>query len=185
MKFALEWRPLAGLRSYGKNARVHGAEQLDRLAASLREFGWMRPLLITATGEVIAGHGALQAALRLGLKEAPCAVRDHLTPEQVKAYRLADNQLALLAGWDFKLLAEDLRYLLEVGYDAEMSGFDEAAIAELCGNGDGLQRSGGSLAAAFGAPPFSVFDARQDSWRERKNAWLALGMREEIGKGGR
>src|SRR3990172_5401250 len=131
MKFALEWRPLAGLRSYGKNARTHNAEQLDRLATSLREFGWMRPLLITAAGEVIAGHGALQAALKLGLEEAPCAVRDHLSPEQVKAYRLADNQLALLAGWDDQLLGRELRDLVDVGYDIAVTGFGIADLDEI------------------------------------------------------
>lgn len=112
-QFPVEWRPLAGLAPYGKNARVHGEEQIDRLAASLREFGWMRPLLITAAGEVIAGHGAMQAALRLGLSEAPCAIRDHLTPQQVKAYRIADNQLALLAGWDDRLLGCELQDLAD------------------------------------------------------------------------
>ena len=185
-QFAVEWRPLAALAPYAKNARTHSAEQLERLAGSLREFGWMRPLLITAAGEVIAGHGALQAALKLGLEEAPCAVRDHLSPEQVKAYRLADNQLALLAGWDDQLLGRELRNLVDVGYDIALTGFGIADLDEILRRAtDGAAAEpSASLDDPFLAPAVTVFDARQGWWQARKRAWIDLGIRSELGRGG-
>ena len=135
---------------------------------------------------MIAGHGALQAALKLGLEEAPCAVRDHLSPEQVKAYRLADNQLALLAGWDDQLLGRELRNLVDVGYDIALTGFGIADLDEILRRAtDGAAAEpSASLDDPFLAPAVTVFDARQGWWQARKRAWIDLGIRSELGRGG-
>lgn len=92
------WR-LERLRAYGRNPRTHSDEQVAQIAASIVAFGWTNPILVSADGEVIAGHGRLEAARRLGLTTVPVVVLDHLTQAQRRAYGIADNKLALNAGW--------------------------------------------------------------------------------------
>ena len=89
----IETWPLARLQPYAKNAKVHGADQVARIAASMAEFGWTVPCLVAKDGELIAGHGRVLAAAQLGLTEAPVIVLDHLTEAQRRAYRIADNKL--------------------------------------------------------------------------------------------
>ena len=101
--------PLARLKPYARNAKTHDANQVARIAASMAEFGWTVPCLVAADGELIAGHGRVLAAAQLGLTEAPVIVLDHLTKAQRRAYRIADNKLTELGGWDEALLLEELR----------------------------------------------------------------------------
>jgi hypothetical protein len=109
---------------YVNNARTHSDEQVTQIASSIREFGFINPIIIDDKNNVIAGHGRLLASKKLGLKEVPTVLVDHLTDTQRKAYVLADNQLALNAGWDNELLKLELAQLDDVGFDLELLGFD-------------------------------------------------------------
>lgn len=141
----IELLPLAALTPYAKNARTHSAEQLAQLVASLREFGFTSPILIDADGGILAGHGRAIAAQQVGLAEVPCLRLGHLTEVQKRAYILADNRLALNAGWDEDLLAQELAALAAEDYDTGLTGFGDDEIAELMalaeriGNPDGDQ----------------------------------------------
>ena len=120
-------RKINTLRAYKGNARTHSQKQIKQLAASIKEFGFNNPLLITGEGEIIAGHGRLEAAKLAGLEKVPTIVIDDLTPAQRRAYVLADNKLALNAGWDTELLAIELGELVELDY-ASLTGFSVAEI---------------------------------------------------------
>jgi len=113
---------------YSRNSRTHSDAQIAQIAASIREFGFMNPVLIDGQNNIIAGHGRVLAARKLGLEEVPCVLHDHLTETQRKAYILADNKMALNAGWDDDMLRLELRELGDVGFDLELTGFglDEA-----------------------------------------------------------
>ena len=111
----LEMWPLERLRPYERNARTHSQEQVAQIAASIREFGFTAPILVDSADGILAGHGRLAAAELLGLPEAPVVVLDHLTPEQRRAYVLADNKLAENAGWDLELLALELEAVEKIG----------------------------------------------------------------------
>lgn len=109
------------LKPYGRNPRKN-EQAVEAVAASIREFGFKVPIVITAAGEIIAGHTRLKAAKTLGITEVPCIVADDLTPQQVKAFRLADNKVGELAGWDFDLLALEIEEITD--FDMEMFGFE-------------------------------------------------------------
>ena len=123
--------PLDRLQPYAKNARTHSDEQVDQIAASIREFGFTNPILVDSADGIIAGHGRLMAAKRLGLAQVPVIVLDHLTDAQRRAYILADNKLALNAGWDDAMLAKELRELEADGFDMDLIGFSEDELAAL------------------------------------------------------
>ena len=129
----IEQVELAALRGYDGNARVHSPKQVTQIAASIREFGFGNPIIVDAGYVVIAGHGRLAAARELGLTRVPVIRLEHLTPEQVRAYRIADNRLAELSGWDEELLALELQDLagLELDFDLELVGFATEEIDEL------------------------------------------------------
>ena len=116
---------------YINNARTHSPEQITKLRSSLREFGFVNPVLIDREFHVLAGHGRLTAAKEEGIKEVPCVFVEHLSEAQKKAYILADNKLALDAGWDDSLLKVEMESLQEMGFDIGMTGFDEMEIANL------------------------------------------------------
>lgn len=113
---------------YVNNARKHSEKQVIQLAASIKEFGFLNPILIDKDNGVLAGHGRLAAAQKLGLKQVPCVQIEHLTPAQRKAYILADNKLAELAEWDNELLALEFAELKELGFDTSLTGFDAAEL---------------------------------------------------------
>ncbi len=115
-----------------RNARTHSAAQIQKIANSIKEYGFMNPVILDKNDEIIAGHGRLAAAKLLGLSEVPTLLADHLTPAQVRAYRLADNKLALDAGWDEDLLRLELKELQELGdFDMGLTGFDDDELKEL------------------------------------------------------
>jgi len=127
----VEYRPVASLIPYARNARTHSDAQVAQIAASIREYGFTNPVLIDGEGGIIAGHGRVLAARKLGLETCPCITLGHLTPEQRRAYVLADNKLALNAGWDDDLLRIELADLQTVDYDLALTGFSADEIAEL------------------------------------------------------
>lgn len=120
-------REISSLRAYKNNARTHSKKQVKQIAASIKEFGFNNSLLITSDGELIAGHGRWEAAKLAGLEQVPTIVIDDLTPEQRRAYVLADNKLALDAGWNTDLLALELGDLADLGL-GEVTGFCTAEI---------------------------------------------------------
>ena len=129
---AVEARAVASLLPYAGNARTHSAEQVAQIAASILEFGFVAPVLVDERGEVIAGHGRLQAAKSLGLETVPTIARAGLTEAQKAAYRLADNRIALNAGWDEALLAAEVAKLQEMGsIDLALTGFDAGELDRL------------------------------------------------------
>lgn len=119
-------RDVETLIPYARNARVHTDAQVAQIAASIQEFGFCNPVLIHGT-QVVAGHGRLLAARKLGLAQVPTLDLSHLTKTQVRAYVLADNQLALNAGWDAEILSVELAELKDEGFDLDLLGFDDLA----------------------------------------------------------
>lgn len=119
------------LTPYIRNSRTHSDEQVAQIAASIKEFGFTNPVLIDGDGGIIAGHGRVMAARKLGIGEVPCITLDHLTDAQKRAYIIADNKLALNAGWDDEMLRIELAELGEAGFDLELTGFSLDEIDEL------------------------------------------------------
>ncbi|MEZ5789232.1 MAG: site-specific DNA-methyltransferase [Xanthobacteraceae bacterium] len=125
-----QW-PTAKLVPYARNARLHSDEQVAQIAASIVEFGFTNPILAGSDGVIVAGHGRLAAAQKLGLQSVPVVVLDHLTPTQRRALVLADNRLAENATWDNALLRVELESLQDDGFDIDLTGFDADALADL------------------------------------------------------
>jgi hypothetical protein len=197
----IETRPVDRLIPYVRNARTHSEDQIAQIAASIAEFGFVNPVLVGADDVIIAGHGRVLAAKRLGLTEVPVIVIDHLTDAQRRALVIADNRIAENAGWDEAMLRAELAALHEEDIDLGVLGFSDADLMGLLqsikgsvalgGDGDaggsasppGGPPASATLADRFGVPPFSVLDARKGWWQERKRAWIDLGIRSELGRG--
>jgi DNA modification methylase len=128
---AIAWRPLGELIPYARNPRTHSDAQVAQIAASIREFGWTNPVLVDDANGIIAGHGRVLAARKLGLERVPVIELAHMTEAQKRAYVLADNQLALNAGWDDVLLRLELADLLGLGFDLGLIGFAEGELERL------------------------------------------------------
>lgn len=108
---------------YAQNSRTHSNEQIDQISNSIREFGFTNPILIDESGGIIAGHGRVMAAKSMGLKKVPCLRLVHLSENQKRAYVIADNKLALNAGWDDAVLKLELQALMDDGFDLGLTGF--------------------------------------------------------------
>ena len=129
MNFAqIAERPIASLRPYPGNARTHSKKQVKQIADSISRFGFTNPVLVAEDGVIIAGHGRVQAAKSLGWKVVPTIALAHLSETERRAYVLADNKLALNAGWDREILAIELQALVELEFDVELTGFSLAEI---------------------------------------------------------
>lgn len=193
-----------------RNARTHSEAQVAQIVASIERFGWTNPVL--ADDLIRAGHGRQMAAraiyaeggtiyLAPGKERGGTAIPKGTVPvidctgwteDERKAYALADNQLALQAGWDTEILMAQLDELSAAEFDIAEIGFDMEAIDAL-GIGEigtateaapaGKKQGGGSLANEFMIPPFTVLNAREGWWMDRKRAWLALGIKSEVGRG--
>lgn len=127
----IEQRLVADLIPYAANSRTHSDAQVAQIAASIKEFGWTNPILIDGDNTIIAGHGRLLAARKLGMDEVPAIILDHLTKAQQRALVIADNQLALNAGWDIDVLKAEIEDLNLEGFDLRLLGFDERELANL------------------------------------------------------
>ena len=121
---------------YVNNARTHSPEQITKLRSSLREFGFVSPVIIDREYNILCGHGRVCAAKEEGVNEVPCVFVEHLSEAQKKAYILADNRMSLDAGWDDELLKVEMASLQEMGFDVGMTGFDESELADLFADGD-------------------------------------------------
>lgn len=167
--------PTQNLKPYENNARTHSPLQVKKIADSIKEFGFINPVLVDQNLMVIAGHGRLEAAKSLGLEKVPCLFIEDLTETQKRAYILADNRLAEDAGWDEGLLRIELDALQAEGFDTAVIGFDqEDDIFQNIPDDVASKYSHaatGALAKKFIVPPFSILDARQGPWQERKRVW--------------
>lgn len=124
---------------YARNARTHSEEQITQLRSSLREFGFVNPVIVDKNYNIIAGHGRILAAKAEGIKEVPCVFAEHLTDAQKKAYILADNRLAMNAGWDNDMLAVELSDLQNEEFDLSLLGFETAELDKLLNPADDVK----------------------------------------------
>jgi len=185
----IEQIPVDRLIPYARNSRTHSDEQVAQIASSIREFGFTNPVLIDGNDGIIAGHGRVLGARKLGMDAVPCVRLEHLTETQKRAYIIADNKLALNAGWDDEMLALEFEELRGEDFDLSLTGFDAEELDALMGEAEGGEYDdetldNGSLADRFMIPPFTVLNAREGWWQNRKNAWLAIGIKSELGRGG-
>ena len=138
-KIGIEWKDVQGLTPYARNSRTHSDEQVAQICASIKEFGWTNPILIDDESTIIAGHGRLLASQRLSLKEVPTITLTGLTEAQKGAYVIADNRLALNAGWDNDMLAIELKDLADEGFDLDLTGFDTKEVDALLAEADKIE----------------------------------------------
>ena len=127
------YKKVQDLIPYVNNSRTHSEEQVNQICASINEFGFTNPLLIDEKDSIIAGHGRLLASKKLGMEEVPCIVLEGLTEAQKKAYIIADNKMALNAGWDEELLKIELENLKELDFDLELTGFNVDELDDILG----------------------------------------------------
>ncbi len=138
-RLAIVYRKRAELTATAGNPRTHSAAQVEQIVSSIREFGFTNPLLIDEHDGIIAGHGREQAAAALDMAEVPTICLPGLSQAQRKAYVIADNKLALNAGWDAELLALDIESLIEVEFDVSLTGFNEAELVPYTGMVNGTE----------------------------------------------
>jgi ParB-like chromosome segregation protein Spo0J len=131
MASRIELWPIDRLKPYDRNPRTHSEEQLAQLKRSIQEFGFTNPILVDGGEGILAGHGRLEAARDMGLQQVPVVVLDHLDEDQRKAYIIADNQLALNAGWDMAMLQEEVMSLSLADFDLDLLGFEEDFLDDL------------------------------------------------------
>jgi ParB-like chromosome segregation protein Spo0J len=145
----IETIPTSDLIPYARNSRSHSEAQVAQIAGSIREFGFTNPVLIDGDNGIIAGHGRVLAAGKLGMASVPCIRLVHLTETQKRAYIIADNKLALNAGWDEELLGLELADLREADFDLDVLGFDSFAIEQFLNpperNNEAPESSGGEI----------------------------------------
>ena len=127
----IEQVKIESLSPYARNSRTHSDGQGAQIAASIKAFGFTNPVLIDETGSIIAGHGRVLAARKLGMADVPSIRLTHLTEAQKKAYVIADNKLALNAGWDDEMLAVELTDLKDMGFDLDLTGFSADELTEV------------------------------------------------------
>ncbi len=147
--------PITKLVPYVNNARTHSPEQINKLRSSLREFGFINPVIIDRDFGVIAGHGRILAAKEEGIAEVPCVFADHLTEAQKKAYILADNRMAMDAGWDEELLRVEIEALQAEAFDLSLTGFDEKELSDLFKDDADVQEDDFDVDAELEKPTFS------------------------------
>jgi ParB-like chromosome segregation protein Spo0J len=167
----IEMWPLSKLQPYAKNAKVHGADQVAKIAASMAEFGWTVPGRVGEDGGLIAGHGRVLAATQLGLTEAPVIVLGHLTEAQRRAYRIADNKLTELSEWNEAALSAELQDLLAEDYDLSLVGFSDGELDKLLafhpdGGGEEEGGAGGSV------PPVTIPEPPRNPASRTGDLWL-------------
>ena len=132
----IEHRPLSDLIPYINNARIHDEQQINQVAASIKEFGFTNPVLIDTQNGIIAGHGRVLAARKLNIEQIPCIVLKDLSEAQKKAYIIADNKLALNADWDEERLKNELERLTELDFDLDLLGFVDTELNNILNDED-------------------------------------------------
>lgn len=178
----IKYRSTASLIPYVRNARKHSKKQVQQIADSIQKFGFNNPILVTADGKVIAGHGRLTAAKKLGLKEVPTVCIDHLTEEERRAYILADNKIALNSSYDNELLALELGELADLGFDLGLTGFSTAEIDLVLDAAKEADPQTTEPTAADAVPdvPTVPVTRRGDLWQLGRHALLCGDAREPL-----
>lgn len=164
--------PIERIKPYANNPRKND-EAVDKVARSLKDYGFQQPIVCDKDGVIIVGHTRLKAAQKLGLKTVPVVYAD-LPEDKANEYRLVDNKTAEFADWDLELLDIELGELPD--FDAEFYDFDIGGV-------DDIDVEHTTLTDAFIAPPFSILDTRQGYWQDRKAQWKSLGIKSEVGRG--
>jgi DNA modification methylase len=160
----IETRKIQSLRPYPGNARVHSKKQVRQIANSIQRFGFTNPVLISDDDEIIAGHGRVMAAKELGLATVPTLKLSHLSPAERRAYVLADNKLALNAGWDNEILAIELQALIDIDFDVSLTGFSLAEIDFTLDQAGESKPEGVAPAGVVPEPPPLPVSRRGDLW---------------------
>jgi len=186
MTLKIETRPVADLIPYIANSRTHSDAQVAQIAASIKEFGWTNPILIDGDNTIIAGHGRLLAARKLGMESVPAIVLDYLSKAQQRALVIADNQLALNAGWDMAMLAAELAELDDAKFDLELLGFDAGLINELLGPVDevSLPTLADGEKEPFQQMTFTLHDEQVEQVKAAMDAAKAMGPYDSLNENG-
>lgn len=162
---------------YARNSRTHSEAQVAQIAASIKEFGFTNPVLIDGEGGIIAGHGRVMGARAIGLAEVPCIRLAHLTESQRRAYVIADNKLALNAGWDDAMLALEMRDLMAEGYDVGLTGFELGDIDDILRETEilGMPALPSGEKSQFQQVTFTLHDSQSDELQRALKAAKAVG----------
>lgn len=168
----VQYVPIGQLEAYEKNPRQHSAEQIDKIAASIKEFGWSSPIVVDGTFGIVAGHGRHIAAQQLGMDKVPIVQLKHLTQEQRRALVIAENQLALGSSWNMELLSSELHELRNEGFDPGLLGFDDTELAKL------IVGTNGSADQAAEVPDREMTPAEKElmaqAWRFLAKEWIGM-----------
>lgn len=163
---------------YARNSRTHSEAQVAQIAGSIREFGFTNPVLIDAENGIIAGHGRIMAAQKLGLKDVPCIRLDHLTETQRKAYVIADNKLALNSGWDEEMLSLELSDLRELDFDLGLLGFTEDEVGAFDVEEAGMPELSSDDKQPFQQMTFTVHDEQAEEIKAAMDRAKGMGHGE-------
>ena len=174
--------PIIKVNPYARNARTHSQEQIAQIAASIKEFGFNNPKLIDSENVIIAGHGRLEAARMLVMDKVPSVCLDHMRENQKRAYILADNKMALNAGWDDEMIRLEFEALMEFGFDIDLTGFDGEFVDDLLKNADevGFPELASGDKEPFQQITFTLHDEQADIIEE---ALRVARSRQEIDTG--
>lgn len=175
-------RSVHELKPHPRNTKLHPPEQIKVIAGLIEKHGWTNPVLIDGKNRIIAGHGRVEAAKTLDIIEVPCIVAEGWSEEEIRAYVIADNKSGEMGPWDIDRLRDELGELGAAGVNLEGLGFSASELDDLLKINEPRPPSI-SLGERFGLPPFTVLNAREGWWQDRKRAWLDLGIRSEIGRG--
>lgn len=177
----IEYLGIDDIIPYANNPRHNDGEAVERVASSIKEYGFRNPLIIDKDNVIVAGHTRYKASKRLGIDRVPTIKVDDLTPAQIKAFRLADNKVAEYSSWDNEMLTIELEELQELDFELDLTGFEEFEIESLLNEdeneddlGDNLDENRETLQERFIVPPFSILDTRQGYWQERKKIWKQI-----------
>lgn len=180
MQLKIEYLNKEELKPYANNAKIHTEDQVEQIKNSIREFGFNDPIAIWHDNEIIEGHGRLLAVMEMPeIEKVPVIRLDDLTDEQRRAYTLVHNKLTMNTDFDIDLVNIEIEDILEI--DMGKYGFDVESFAAL----DEEPKERGNLAEKFLVPPFSVIRSDSGNWMKRKKAWISMGIRSELGRGGR
>src|SRR6056297_295252 len=161
----IEQWPLAKLQPYARNAKQHGPDQVAKLAASMAKFGWTVPCLVAEDGELIAGHGRVLAATKLGLTDVPVIQLSHLEEAERRAYRIADNKLTELGDWDEAMLRDEIAGLLAEDFDLDLLGFSDEDLEALLQDPEALGEDGATEGEdEIPEPPAAPVSVEGDLW---------------------
>lgn len=185
-KTHIQYINLNDIVPYVNNPR-NNENAVDKVASSIKEFGFNVPIVLDKDNVIITGHTRYKAANKLKLSEVPCIYANHLTPAQVKAYRIADNKVAGYSTWNDELLAIEFEQLQELDFDIDLTGFENWDFSSVTNEeyenlGEDYNEHRETLQERFVIPPFSILDTRQGYWQERKKKWKKI-IKSDIGRG--